>query len=103
MMDVRYAAEVFDDLKPSVIWFNSRRDGLGHELEDEFYAGVAVVRGRPYAYSVDQTGLRPFRLQRFTAVLYYKIEEDLLADGPVVVIVGVIIGGRDEACLRYRG
>ena len=49
-MDVRYAAEVFDDLKPSVIWFNSRREGLGQELEDEFYAAVAVVRGRPYSY-----------------------------------------------------
>lgn len=103
MMDVRYAEEVFDDLKPSVNWFNSRREGLGKELEDEFYAAVAVVRGRPFSYSVDHTELRPFRLKRFTSVLYYKIEEELLADGPVVVIVGVMIGGRDEICLKYRG
>ena len=45
MMDVRYADEVFDDLRPSVDWLNSRKAGLGFELEDEFYASVAVVRG----------------------------------------------------------
>jgi hypothetical protein len=103
MMDVRYAEEVFDDLRPSVDWLNSRKPSLGFELESEFYASVAVVRGRPYSYAVDHTGLRPVRLRRFTAVLYYKIEESLLPDGAVVVIVGLMVGGRDESCLKYRG
>lgn len=103
MMDVRYALEVFDDLRPSVDWLNSRKPGLGFELESEFYASVGVVRGRPYSYAVDHTGLRPVRLRRFTAVLYYKIEESLLPDNAVVVIVGLMVAGRDEACLKYRG
>ena len=29
MMEVRYAGEVFDDLRPSVDWLNSRKPGLG--------------------------------------------------------------------------
>ncbi len=103
MMDVRYADEVFDDLRRSVDWLNSRKPGLGLELEDEFYATVAVVRGRPHFYAVDHTGLRPLRLRRFTAVLYYKIEETLFPDSPIIVIVGLLMGGRDEQCLRYRG
>ena len=102
-MDVRYADEVFDDLRPSVDWLNSRKPGLGFEFEDEFYATVAVVRGRPYSYAVDHTGLRPLRLRRFTAVLYYEIQESLLPDLSVVVIVGLLVGGRDETCLKYRG
>ena len=103
MMDVRYAEEVFDDLRPSVDWPNSRKPGLGFELEDEFYASVAVVRGRPYSHAVDHTGLRPLRLRRFTAVLDYKIEESIIPDSPIIVIVGLLVSGRDEQCLRYRG
>ena len=103
MMDVRYADEVFDDLRPSVDWLNSCKPGLGFELENEFYASVAVVRGRPYSFAVDHTGLRPVRLRRFTGVLYYKVEESLLRDAAVVVIVGLMVGGRDETCLKYRG
>ena len=103
MMDVLYADEVFEDLRPSVAWLNSRKLGLGLELEEEFYATVAVVRGRPYSYAVDHTGLRPLRLRRFTAVLYYKIEEALFPESPVVIIVGLLVGGRDETCLKYRG
>ena len=52
-MDVLYADEVFEDLRPSVAWLNSRKLGLGLELEEEFYATVAVDRGRPYSYAVD--------------------------------------------------
>lgn len=103
MMDVRFADEVYDDLQPSVAWLNSRKSGLGIELEEEFYASVAVVRGRPYSFAIDHTGLRPCRLRRFTAVLYYKIEESLLPDAPCIVIVGLLVGGRDETCLKYRG
>jgi hypothetical protein len=103
MMDVRFADEVFDDLQPSVAWLNSRRSGLGFELEEEFYASVAVVRGRPYSYAADPTGLRACRLRRFTAVLYYRIEESLLPNSTLVVIVGLLVGGRDETCLKYRG
>jgi hypothetical protein len=69
----------------------------------EFYASVAAVRGRPYSFSVDHTGLRPLRLRRFTAVLYYKIEESLIPETPLIVILGLLVGGRDEQCLRYRG
>jgi hypothetical protein len=76
---------------------------LALSLKRSFFATVAVVRGRPYSYAVDHTGLRPLRLRRFSAVLYYKIEESLLPGFAIVVIVGLIVSGRDETCLKYRG
>jgi hypothetical protein len=42
-------------------------------------------------------------LRRFSVVLYYKIEESLLPGFAIVVIVGLIVSGRDETCLKYRG
>lgn len=101
-MDVRYADEVFEDLETSAAWLDTRRPGLGSELEEEFYASVAVVRGRPHTFAIDHTGLRPCRLRRFTAVLYFRIEDSLLPDQSIIVVAGLLVGGRDEHCLRHR-
>lgn len=97
MMDVRYADEVRDDLLSSMAWFDERRDGLGDELEAEFYAAVSVVQRRPYSFAADHTGYRPCRLRRFTAVLYYRIESE------IIVVMGLFVGGRDESRLQDRG
>lgn len=96
-MHVRYANEIRDDLLVSMLWVDERRDGLGDELEAEFYAAVSVVQKRPYSFAADHTGYRPCRLRRFTAVLYYCIESDL------IVVMGLFVGGRDESRLQNRG
>jgi hypothetical protein len=96
-MNVRYAEEIRDDLLVSMAWMDERRDGLGDELETEFYAAVSVVQDRPLSFAADHTGYRPCRLRRFTAVLYYRIESD------VIVVIGLFVGGRDESRLQNRG
>ena len=39
-------------------WIDKRRDGLGDQLEAEFYAAVSVVQDRPYSFAADHTGYR---------------------------------------------
>ena len=95
-MDVRFLPEVRDDLLSSMDWFDLRRDRLGDELETEFYAAVATVRARPLSFAADRTGYRPCRLKRFTAVLYFRIDDDL------IVVAGLFVGGRDENRLAGR-
>jgi len=97
MMDVRYADEIRDDLLFSMGWMDECRQGLGDELETEFYSAVSIVRQRPFSFATDHTGYRPCRLRRFTAVLYYRIESD------VIVVMGLFVGGRDESRLKTRG
>jgi hypothetical protein len=58
-MDVRYADEIRDDLLVSMAWMDERRDGLGDELEAEFYAAVSVVQERPYSFGADD--VRPIK------------------------------------------
>ena len=96
-MEVRYADELRDDLLMSMAWLDERRDGLGDELEAEFYAAVSVVQDRPFSFAADDTGYRPCRLRRFTAVLYYRIESE------IIVVMGLFVGGRDESRLKDRG
>ncbi|TWT72093.1 type II toxin-antitoxin system RelE/ParE family toxin [Crateriforma conspicua] len=95
-MDVRYAKEVRDDLLVSMAWLDERRTGLGDELESEFYAAVSIVQERPFSFASDHTGYRPCRLRRFTAVLYYRIESD------IIMVMGLFVAGRDESRLQDR-
>ncbi len=45
----------------------------------------------------DHTDYRPCRLKRFTAVLYFSIDE------PFVVVLGLFTSGEDERNLQNRG
>jgi len=55
-MDVRYVHEVKEDLLSSMAWLDERRDGLGDELETEFYLAVATVCDRPHTFAADHAG-----------------------------------------------
>ena len=97
MKEHRYLPEVYNDLTTTIDWLDARRDGLGLEFESEFFAAVESAKSRSESFSVDQTGYRPVRLKRFSAVMYFAVENDL------VVIAGVFMGGRSKANLENRG
>ncbi len=100
MIDVQYTDELRDDLVKSMIWMDERKLGLCAQLEEEFHASVAVVRGRPYSFAPDHTSYRPCKLRRFNAVLYFKRDGTLLVNAEVIVVMGLFVGGRDESRLR---
>ena len=63
MMDVRFLADVRDDLLSAMDWFDQRRAGLGEELGKEFFAAVSRVRDQTLAFASGHTGYRPCRLK----------------------------------------
>jgi hypothetical protein len=93
----RFLPEVHDDLLTTMDWLDTRRAGLGSEFESEFFSAVELVRTRPQAFASDHTGYRPCRLQRFSAVMYFSIENE------TIVVAGVFMGGRSESNLKNRG
>ena len=95
-MDVRFLAEVYDDLSTTMAWLNNRRVGLGDEFESEFFASIATICDRPDTFASDHTGYRACRLRRFSAVLYFRIENNL------IIVAGVFMGGRSESKLQNR-
>jgi len=95
--DHRFLDEVFDDIASTVEWLDERREGLGLEFESAFFSAVRTARSRPESFATDKTGYRPVRLEKFSAVMYFAIEDE------VIVVAGVFMGGRSEATLRKRG
>lgn len=85
------------DLLRGIEWFESIASGLGEEFELEFYEALDRVKANPEHFSPNHTGFRPCRLNRFTAVLYFRI------DGDLIVVVGLFTSGENEDALERRG
>ncbi len=61
------------DLLNSIDWFNSISAGLGDQFETEYYTALQRVKDSPKQFSAGDTGYRPCRLKRFTAVIYSEL------------------------------
>ena len=96
-MKARLTAQTEIDLLRGIDWFDRISVGLGEKFEAEFYLALERVKENPALFSADHTGYRPCRLKRFTAVLYFRIDE------PFVVVVGLFTSGEDESYLQNRG
>lgn len=96
-MKVRLVDEVYDDLRTLRDWYDKKRDGLGGEFVEVFFEPVNALPHRATHSPIDETGFRPKRMPRFTAVIYY-----VLTDSEIVV-VGVVVNGRSTSNLESRG
>jgi hypothetical protein len=96
-MKARLTPHTEDDLLRGIVWFDRISIGLGEKFEAEFYLALERVKENPEMFAADHTGYRSCRLKRFTAVLYFRIDE------PFIVVVGLFTSGEDESKLRHRG
>ena len=96
-MKVRLTTQTEVDLLRGINWFDRISIGLGEMFEAEFYRALERVKDNPELFAADLTGYRPCRLKRFTAVLYFRIDE------PFIVVVGLFTSGEDENDLQNRG
>jgi hypothetical protein len=85
------------DLIRGIKWFDRIALGLGDQFEIEFYDALDRIKQSPELFAANQPGYRACRLKRFTAVLYFRIDDDCL------VVVGLFTSGEDESVLKDRG
>ena len=95
-MNVRLLDEVYDDVSSAVYWYEKRCTGLGEDFSQLFFSLVERLPEQAFHHAIDDTGYRPLRMPRFTAVVYYAIEAD------EIVVAGVMVGGRSASNLLGR-
>lgn len=96
-MNAKLTAETEADLRRGITWFDRISLGLGDHFQSEFYNSLERIKQAPDHFAANHTGYRPCRLKRFNAVLYFRI------DGDLIVVVGLFTGGEDENVLQNRG
>jgi hypothetical protein len=95
-MNAKLTAATLTDLLRGMNWFEKIAAGLGDQFEFEFYNALERVKQNPYLFALNHTGYRACRLKRFTAVLYFRI------DGNLIVVVGLFTSGENENALSTR-
>jgi len=96
-MNAKLTAETEVDLLCGIEWFDRISLGLGDQFEPEFFNALERIKQDPDLFAANHTGYRPCRLKRCAAVLYFRI------DGNLIVVVGLFTSGEDETVLRNRG
>jgi hypothetical protein len=96
-MKARLTPHTENDLLRGIDWFDRISNGLGEKFEAEFYLALERAKENPEMFAADHTGYRPCRLKRFTAVLYFRIDE------PFILVVGLFTSSEDESKLQDRG
>jgi hypothetical protein len=96
-MNAKLTAETEADLLRGMKWFDRISLGLGDQFESEFYDALERIKQAPDLFAANHTGYRPCRLKRFTAVLYFRIDNEF------IVVVGLFTSGEDETILQKRG
>ncbi|MEQ1831028.1 MAG: type II toxin-antitoxin system RelE/ParE family toxin [Pirellula sp.] len=95
-MNAKLTADTEADLLRGIKWFDKISFGLGDQFESEFFNALDRVKQDPDLFPANNTGYRPCRLKRFTSVLYFCI------DGDLIVVVGLFTSGDDESVLQKR-
>ncbi len=95
-MNVRFVDDVYLDLRSARDWYDGKLDGLGGEFVELFFTIARSLPTVSLHHSIDETGYRPTRMPRFTAVIYYDLTES------EIVVVGVLVNGRCTSALRNR-
>lgn len=96
-MNVRLVDEVYLDLRSARDCYEEKRVGLGDEFVDLFFTIASGLPSVALHCSIDETGYRPKRMPRFTAVIYYDITDS------GIVVVGMLVNGRNSSNLKGRG
>jgi len=96
-MNAKLTAETEADLLRGIGWFDKIAFGLGDQFETKFYDAIERIKQNPELFASNHTGYRPCRLKGFTAVLYFRI------DGDLIVVVGLFTSGEDETIIKNRG
>jgi hypothetical protein len=78
---VRFAPEVADELAEAVLWYDTRRHGLGSELLDEVEATLPLIGRRPRSFPWLQgmdpgLEIRRALLVRFPYALVFLVKDE---------------------------
>ena len=95
-MNVRLVDDVYLDLRAARDWYDGKRAGLGDDFVDQFFTIAKKLPEFPLHGAIDETGYRPKRMPRFTAVIYYDLTDT------EILIVGVLVNGRSSSNLKKR-
>lgn len=88
--------EAEDDLKEAFLWYEDKRNGLGHDFLLQIDAGIRFIERNPEIHPQEYKGTRKHLIKRFPYKIIYLVEQEK------VIILAVIHGRRSSKMIKKR-
>lgn len=82
--ELRISPEVFDELADAIDFYNVEIEGLGFELEEEFFNGLAEISKGPLLFQIRYLNIRIFWLHRFPFGIHYFVDQNFIIVSAVI-------------------
>ena len=87
--EIRLRPEAEQDMTEAAVWYETQKQGLGHEFLDEILAMLSTITETPLIYPNVHRNTRRAVIHRFPFGVYYRVEE------ATIVVVAVMHGSRN--------
>ena len=88
--------EAEEDLSEVFSWYESKRNGLGHDFLLQIESGFRLIEREPYLSKEKYKGVWRYLIERFPYKIFYMVEQKS------VVVLAVVYGGKDPAWIKKR-
>ena len=79
------------DVLEAIRSFDLLSSGLGDKFEDELFACFNRIKSNPDHFAANADGFRACKLNRFTAVVSFRVHDN------TIFVVRVLVNGRDDS------
>jgi len=94
--EIAFYDEALIDLRDAILWYNSELEGLGQDLETQFYNALPIIAKGPNHYQIRYLNCRVFWLKRFPYGIHYFVDNNL------IVITALVHSGRNPDTWHER-
>ena len=88
--------EAENDLKEAFLWYEDKRQGLGHDFLLQVDVGLRFIERNPEACPPEYKGTRRYLTKRFPYKIIYLVKKER------IIVLGVIHGKRNSNLARRR-
>lgn len=88
--------EAEKDLRETFLWYEEKRQGLGHDFLLQIDAGLARIQRNPALTAAGFKGTRKYIIKRFPYTIIYLLEDDS------IVVLAVLHARRNPSLSKDR-
>jgi mRNA-degrading endonuclease RelE of RelBE toxin-antitoxin system len=83
-------------LEEAFLWYEDKRQGLGHDFLLQVDAGLRFIERNPKIFPVEYKGTRKHLIKRFPYKIIYLVKDEK------IIVLGIIHGRRRANLIRNR-
>ena len=73
---VIYASEFYEDLQNAIVFYNSRRKGLGNHFYKTVKIQISQIKSNAFGFQVRYNQVRCMPMNKYPYTIHYKVDQE---------------------------